>query len=408
MPSYRYIALDKKGGEVSGVLEAPSMDEALNELKLSGLFIVELKDDVDNKQRLISYLGYLNPRRYKKVKTADLLLFFRQMSLMLRSGHTVVRSLESVAKMIKRHRLKVAVERMATNIQGGMNFSTAMAVEKHIFPDIAVSLIESGEATGEIDKVLDRLSQDLEKTMEIKRKLVSSLTYPIIVIIASVAVILFLVLGVVPKFATFLEGKGAELPASTQALMDMSEWMQLHGFTVLVITLTVIFLTLAAYTQPKGKFWIDRIILRVPAIGGSIIAASMAKTGWTLSMVLSSGVTVLDSIKIASAINGNSLIKRSFDLAAEGVVQGNKFADSLQQEAIPDMVLFLVASGEESGELGTVFLEIGDFYHKELDANINAMTAMIEPALTLMVGGMVGFVYVSFFQAVFAVSTGGM
>ncbi len=407
MPSFRYTALDKKGGEVHGVLNVATAEDALGELRLQGLFVVDVTEELDDKQRFLSYAGYLNPSRYKSVKKAELLLFFRQMGLLLRSGHTVVQALEAVAPMIKRYRLKSAIERMAKNIQSGMTFSAAMAEEKSIFPSIAVSLLESGEITGELDQIMTRLAEDLDKTMEIKRKLISSMTYPIIVILASVAVILFLVLGVVPKFASFLEGKGSELPASTQALMDMSEWMQNYGLTLLGFVSVFILLLLVAYTQPKGKFILDKVFLKTPLIGSSIIAASMAKTSWTLSMVLSSGLTVLESIRIAASINHNSVIKHSFEQAAEGVIQGEKLAIAMDKEGVPDMVLHLTSAGEESGELSSVFKELGGFYHKELDSRINAMTSMIEPVLTLMVGGMVGFVYVSFFQAIFAVANGG-
>jgi type IV pilus assembly protein PilC len=277
-----------------------------------------------------------------------------------------------------------------------------------IFPDFAVSLIKSGEVTGETDRIMERLSEDLDKTMEIKRKLISSLTYPVIVIFASIAVIAFLVVGVVPKFATFLGARNAELPASTQALMDLSEWVQIHGLTLVTVVGVSVFLMLAAYTQPKGRFVIDGIFLKTPLIGGSIIAASMAKSGWTLSMMISSGMSVLDSVRIAAQINGNRVIRHSFDQAAERIVHGDKLAVAFARRPIPDMVLHLTSAGEVSGELSEVFEEIGSFYHKELDARIKTMTAMIEPILTGIVGGMVGFVYLSFFQAIFAVATGGM
>lgn len=407
MKNYSYIVLDKKGREVHGTLVSSSVEEAESDLRLQGFFIIEVVEDLDRKQKILSYLAYLNPYRYKPVKQADLLLFFRQMALLLRSGHTVVQALESVEPMIKRFRLKRSIQRMIKSVQSGATFSGAMGEQKSVFPTIAVSLLGSGEATGELDKVMTRLAADLDKTMEIKRKLVASLTYPVIVIIASVAVILFLVLGVVPKFATFLEGKGSQLPPSTQALMDMSEWMQINGFALMVVVLTVIMTILVSYTRPKGKYIVDRVFLKIPLIGSSIIAASMAKTSWTLSMVLSSGLSVLDSMRVAAMINGNSVIKRSFNDAADGVTEGEKLAVAMKKEGVPDMVLHLTSAGEESGELSAVFDELGSYYHKELDARINAMTSMIEPILTLMVGGMVGFVYISFFQAIFAVANGG-
>ena len=407
MNRYFYVALDKHGREVSANIEAISELDAQRDLKVQGLMVISLEQVRDPKQLAWQLLGLLNPQRYKKVKTTDLLLFFRQMALLLRSGHTVVQALKAVAPMISRLRLRFAIEKMVQQIEGGDSFSIAMNKHQRIFPDFAISLIESGEATGETDKIMERLAKDLDKTVEIKRKLISSLSYPIIVVFAAIAVILFLVMSVVPKFATFLGARGAELPASTQALMDFSEWMQDNGFTLLVGVAVTVFGLLAFYTQPKGRLILDGVLLKLPLIGSSIIAASMAKTGWTLSMMIASGMTVLDSMKIAARVNNNHALRACFNKAAERVVNGDKLAIAIKCKPVPSMVLHLTAAGEASGELSDVFNAIGDYYHKELDVRIKTMTSMIEPLLTLMVGGMVGFVYLSFFQAIFAVATGG-
>ncbi|MET0089850.1 MAG: type II secretion system F family protein [Candidatus Thiodiazotropha sp.] len=407
MANFRYRVLDEQGAELQGVLEAENRREAIAQLRAKRYFPVDLEEGGgEESPGLRRQLSRLNPGRYRKVRLMDLLVFFRQLAMMLRAGHTVVQALQSLTPMLARYRLRSSVERMAQQIQAGAGFSSAIAQET-VFPEVIPRLIESGEMTGELDEVMARIADDLDRAIEIRRKLVASLTYPVIVIVASIAVILFLVLGVVPKFATFLEGKGTDLPPSTQMLMDISAFISDYGLWLGSGISLALFLVLAAYTTAPGKLAIDRGLLRVPLVGGSITAAAMARSGWTLSMMINSGLTLLDAVRLTAIVNANAVLRQSFERAGESLLQGRNLAVCLRERGIPPMMVHLASVGEQSGELGSVMAELAEFYHKELDARIKQLTGMIEPLLTLLVGGLVGFVYIAFFQAVFAVANGG-
>lgn len=410
MPIFQYQAINDKGMEINGEIESDSQQAAAATLRGRRLSIMALYEGdipVSDKQKLLYYLGFLNPNRYRRVKTVDLLVFFRQISMMLRSGHTVLEAIEAIEPMVSKHRLRKALNRVAERIQSGLSLSAAMEKEK-VFPPIAVKLIESGEMTGELDAIMLRIADDMERNLDIKRKLIASMTYPTIVIFASIAVILFLVLGVIPKFATFLERRAKTLPPMTQRLMDVSAFFQDYGMYLGIISFIVVFGTLVAYTTKKGKFVIDRVLLKIPMIGGSIVSASMARSGWTLSMMIGSGLTIMDSIRLVAEVNTNAVLKKSFQDASDSLLQGQNLSGGLIQPGIPKIMVHLAGVGEKSGELNEVMEEMGKFYHKDLDARIRTMTGLIEPALTVIVGGMVGFVYIAFFQAVFAIANGGL
>jgi type IV pilus assembly protein PilC len=265
----------------------------------------------------------------------------------------------------------------------------------------------SGEASGELDVVAEEVAADLERKMELKRQLFTSLTYPAITVLASIAVVLFLVVGVIPKFATFLEGKGTELPASTQAMMDLADFIARWGTDMAIVFGLTLFAMMAAYTTHKGKLLTDRLLLYLPLVGRSITSASMAQLGWTLALLLRSGMTVLDSLRVTATLMNNAQYQTTLEYSADEVLRGKSLSAAVTQPKIPKMVRHLTAVGEQSGEMDSVMEAIGQFYKKDLDARIKRMSAMIEPMLILFVGGVVGFVYFSFFQAVMAVSTGG-
>jgi type IV pilus assembly protein PilC len=414
MGVYSYIALDDKGQEQQGQVEAGDAREAARSLRERAIFVVEIQEGASGiriekpAQRLLSGLRWLSPRQHMPVRPPDLVLFFRQVALMLRAGHTIVEALEASREMVPKQRLRQVIERMSEGIQRGQSFSAALAAEKQTFSPMMAKLIESGEEGGELDPILERLAVNLEKRVELKRQLKIAMTYPSFVVVGSIGVSAFLVISVVPRFAKFLNTKKVDIPASTQVLMDIADWFQVWGATLGISLMVITFSLLAAYTTKGGKKVIDRVILILPVVGTSVVYSGMAQAGWTLSMLLRSGVTALQSLRVTSGVMGNRTLADCFESAADQILEGRNLSTALNQGDIPLMVRHMAAVGERSGQLEVVMQEVGEFYRKELEAQVKAMTAMVEPTLILMVGGMVGFVYYAFFQAVLKVSTGGM
>lgn len=409
MALFRYKALDQLGKEAQGTLEATSLQEAGNQLKAQAMHILSLepaRSDLQWLNQLGQFFSFLRISRYTSPGTSEKVIFFRQLALMLRSGNTLIQGLEVGAEMTSKLALRRAILDMMFKIQGGSSFAAATAAQGKMFPPVAQKLIASAEVSGELQQTLERLSDNMERSAAVKRQLMSSLAYPIVLVLVSLAVFLGLTLKIIPKFAIMLEGKSQSLPAISQAMLDVSSWMVNYGTMVGAIVLTIIFLVLVAYTTRTGKAVIDRFILHLPVIGTSIRASGMAQMGWTMSMLLSSGLTVLEALRVLSDIMPNARLAECFEDAGQEILAGRSLALGLQQPPIPIMVQHMTGVGERSGELEHVMRELGKYYQNLTETRIKVMTASIQPVMTLVVGGMVAFVYIGFFKAMFAVSAG--
>ena len=410
MAKYTYKALDQQGNETTGTVEAGSEHEARSALRTQSLYVLKIsqgRGKQSSLKQITHALSYLSIKRYKKASNADLVLFFRQVALMLRSGNTLMQAIEAISQMTVKVRFKNALVRMLVSIQGGSSFAQAIEKEPGTFPPLVARLVASGEASGELQVVLERLAVNLGRSAEIKRQFITAMFYPTFVTIAAIGVTTFLALSVVPKFAKMLEGKSSQLPAATQAMMDGSAFMVDNGVVIFSTLGVVIFLILAAYTTAKGKDVIDSVLIRMPVIGKSITFSAMAQTGMTMALLLRSGLTVLETLKVIAHIMPNTTMARCFDHAGQQILSGQSLATGLNQARIPHMVQHMAGIGEKSGELDQVMDELGNYFQAQTEARLKAMIAMIEPAMTVLIGGLVGFVYYAFFKAMMQVSAGG-
>lgn len=406
---FNYKALDPQGRERQGSIESNSAAEASALLRSKSLHVLKLEAG-GQKFSLLAFIARLfsliSIKRYTSAGAADQVMFFRQMSLMLRSGNTLMQGLELCSEMTEKVQLRNSLINILVAIQGGSSFANAIEKQGNKFPPIVAKLVASGEASGELQMTLERLAESLERSAALKRQFVSSLIYPVLVISAAIGVTLFLAISIVPKFAVMLEGKSQSLPAATQVMLDVSAWLIDYGFYLGVSVGILIFAILAAYTTKVGKIVIDRVLINLPMVGNSIKTSGMAQMGWTMSMLLSSGLTVLESLRVVSSVMDNQRLANCFTHAGDEILAGRSLAVGLSQRSIPLMVQHMAGIGERSGELEHVMLELGRYYQEQAEARIKRMIAMIEPAMTLMVGGLVGGVYYAFFKAMMQVSAG--
>ena len=326
---------------------------------------------------------------------------------MLRAGHTILEALEAAGKLASRPRLTLQLERCAERIRSGSSFSAALAHERSTFPRIAVKLAEAGEASGELDSVFDRLAALTERRADIRRQLMTALTYPSIVMLAAIGVISFLVGSVVPRFAVFLQSRGKKVPWAAATMMDIADWLQRWGAFLILGIAGVIVGLIVLRRIPVVRLGMDRVFLHLPILGSTLMAAAMAQATWTFGLLLKSRLTVLEALRSITQIVGNAALSTALHGACEQVLEGRALAVALDRQPIPALVRHMAAVGERSGEMEDVMEALGKHYQKELDARVKFLSSMIEPVLTLLIGGIVGFVYYAFFQAVLAVSTGG-
>lgn len=408
MPVFQYTALNRQGQEVKGDVEAADQRSAVASLRGRALFVLNVNGtgggaaETETGGQQYSMLARIRP-----VFGQDYVIFLQQLALMLRTGLTVLQALEVCQEQTNKARFAYALERMRGAIQGGKSLSQAFAQEKSHFSRLLVKLLESAEASGELDVVLERAAEDLERKMEVRRKLLTSLAYPSVVVLSAIGVSVFLVWKVIPKFAAFFARRGASLPWSTQFLVDLSDWFANYGLYALAGVIVAIIAFVVSYMTKPGHFFWDRFFLSVPVIGKVLTSAAMAQSTQTLFVLLNSGVTLLDSLRIAGQVIGNQAIAHRFETAAESILKGNDLASSMKHPIVPAMIPHAVAVGERTGSLPPVLEKLSEFYDRDLQGRIRRMSALVEPAMILVVGGMVGFVYMAFFQAVFSLATAG-
>lgn len=409
MASFNYKALDQQGRETAGSLEAKDRSDAIELLKLRGLYVL----DIEQSGVQLGLVGvyrlwrkHVSFHRYALVTVADQVMLFRQLTLLLRAGNTLMQSLEICAEMTDKLQLRRMIVAMLVDIQAGSSFAAAIEAQGRSFPPLVARLVASGEASGELQVTLERLADSLERNASIKRQFIFSLIYPTILVVSAVGACLYLALGIIPKFMTALEARSSQLPWSTQVMMDASSWLVEQGVVLGISFAVVVFLLLVFYTTAIGRTILDRLLLSVPVIGASISAASMAQIGWTMSVMLGSGLTVLESLRVTSAILRNDHLSRCLNRVGDGILDGSSLAVGLRQDHIPKMVQYMAGIGERSGELEFVMGELGRYYQNLTEIRIARMIAMIEPAMTIVVGGMVGFVYYAFFSAMIRVTSG--
>lgn len=407
MSLFNYLALDGAGSERRGSVDAPDESAARRALLEQGLRALEINSAGDRASgNFFASLGHAF-RLGLSVRASDLQMFYRQMQLMLRAGHTLLEALEAASRLAARPRLTQLLERCAERISGGSSFSAALAKESAVFPRIAVKLCEAGEASGELDAVFARLSLLTERRADVRRQMFAALTYPAIVTLAAIGVISFLVLKIIPRFAVFLQSRGSSIPWAAKTMMSIADWLMAWGAPLSMLIAALIAGLLLLRRLPAVKLSTDHLALRLPVVGATLMAAAMAQASWTFGLLLKSRLTVLEALGSIAQISTNTALSRAFDDAAQSVLEGKSLALALDRRPVPVLLQQMAAIGERSGEMETVMEALGSHYQKDLDARVKFLAAMIEPMLTLLIGGVVGFVYYAFFQAVLAVSTGG-
>lgn len=402
MPKFNYTAINAAGKETKGSIQA--IDEGLvnNALREQGLFVVKISEaGVQSSNGLSQEFNWDSINQYRSVPKRDLVFFFKQLSFMLRSGLPVLQALQ-LSESQSKGRLRLVIRQMLTDIENGSPLSKAMSKHKEVFPVLAVNLMLAGESTGALDQVANRLATHLEKKAALRSQTINALIYPTVVVLVAIGVVIFLVWKIIPQFAKFLLGRGKKLPPSTQFLIDASNFALEYGLYIFGGVIFIIVGLILFYQTPQGRLILDTAILRVPVIGKLLRFGAMAELNWSLSMMLRSGLTAYESLKICGNVIANRLISNKLFSASELILGGKDLSSSIKGNAIPDLVTQMTAVGEKTGTLDHVLHELGAFYEEQLQVGVKRMSAMIEPALILLIGGMVGFVYYAFFQAMFS------
>lgn len=398
MPIYSYKARDVSGKVISGELDAGNKGIVVDKLRAMGYFVSAVEEVRPKKETLSLDLGDI----FAKVTTKDLVLFNNQLATMISSGLTLTASLNILTQQIENKKLKKVIAQVRDDVEGGTSFSSALEKHPAVFPALFTNMIHAGETGGALDTILLRLTQFAEQAEEVQSNVKTAMTYPAVILGIAVVVILFLVLGVFPKFESLFKGMHVDLPLPTQILLGSSHWLQKYWLIILISAVAGIVL-LGKYAKTKaGKLILDTLLLRVPVFGALLTRVAISRFARTLGTLLSSGVPILQSLRIVQATVGNEAVSKVVETVLEHVNRGESMSQPLRDSRIfPLMVGHMVAVGEEAGTLDTILGKIADFYDKEVDATVKRLSSVIEPILLVFIGGMVGLVALSLFLPMF-------
>src|SRR6266536_2003743 len=428
MPRFQYVALDARGQESTGSVEANSANEAIGHLRQAGYFPTGVYEEGKApaarngkvkrpRAARIAAPAIATPKRKtgitlfqrQKVKSKILMIFTRQLATLIDSGLPLLRSLNVLAKQERDKVLKNTINKLADAVQGGNTFSDALAQHPKIFNDLYVNMVKAGEVGGVLELVLTRLAEFQEKAAKIKNKVVAAMVYPMIVMTMAVAIMGFLLVFIVPKFeAIFHDMLGNKpLPAITTFVIEASNLVKNHGLLLCGAVIAAV----AAYKfiarTRGGRYVIDRFKLRMPLFGDLNRKTAISRFSRTLGTLVTSGVPILQALNITRETAGNSVIAAAISQMHDSVKEGESIVQPLEaSRAFPPMVTSMVEVGEETGKLPEMLLKIADVYDDEVDNAVAALTSMLEPIMIVFLALIVGTIVLALFTPLISIITG--
>lgn len=338
----------------------------------------------------------------KKIKTKDLVVFTRQFSTMINAGLPLVQCLDILSSQQPNPAFKKVLTQIKQDVEGGSTFADALAKHPKVFDSLFVNLVAAGEVGGVLDTVLNRLATYMEKNENLKNKIKSAMTYPIIVLCVAFGVVAVLMIFVIPTFQDMFTQFGSALPGPTQFVVNLSNFFRgyWHVMIGVIILLIVGFKQLGKH--PKGRFYMDKLALKLPIFGPLLRKVAVAKFTRTLGTMISSGVPIMDGLDITAKSAGNVIVENAIRTVRSAISEGKSMSEPLEQTGIfPGMVVQMISVGEATGAMDQMLGKIADFYDEEVDTAVDTLTSALEPMLMVFLGGIVGFVVVAMYLPIF-------
>lgn len=401
MPTYTYTARTRDGKKQGGTLTAETRQALNTMLQSRGLTAVTVQEAGAKK-------GGLGRRRLGgKVKTIELLVFTRQLSTIVSAGLPLLQGLDILSEQTDDANFSAVIQSIGQDVESGESFSTALTKYPRAFPELYVSMVRAGEAGGDLDGVLLQLADYLESTEELKRRIKSAMTYPIVAFSMILLIAAGLVIWVVPQFAEIFSSFGRQLPAPTRLLIATSDVLRSWKALIVVAVFVGIIIAIRLYAKtPVGRYNLDAMKLRIPVFGTLLRKVAISRFARTLSTLTRSGVPILQALEIVERTAGNEVFAKAVRGAGDSVRSGETLADPLERcQQFPRMVTRMIAVGEKTGALEGMLMKIGDFYDSEVKAAVDSMTSLIEPILIMMMGLVVGSIVVALFMPILQLSS---
>jgi type IV pilus assembly protein PilC len=429
MPRYTYVALDSRGQESTGLVEAASSNDAIGQLRQAGYFPTNVFEEgkgggrdakAAKKTNVKAPRAAAAPTTAKKgggivlferktVKPRVLMIFTRQLATLIDSGLPLLRALTVLAKQERDKVLKRTIGNLSDAVQSGSTFSEGLAQHPKLFNDLYVNMVRAGELGGVLELVLTRLAEFQEKAQKIKNKVVAAMVYPIIVLILAVAIMGFLLVFIVPKFEQIFKDMLGDkpLPGITIFVITISNAVKDHWAVILgVIALLIVGVKLLGRT-PGGRAVVDRVKLRAPLFGDLLRKTAISRFSRTLGTLVTSGVPILQALNITRDTAGNTVIANAITQVHDSVKEGESIVLPLEASgAFPPMVVSMIDVGEETGQLPEMLLKIAEVYDDEVDNSVAGLTSMLEPIMIVFLALVVGVIVIALFMPLISIITG--
>ena len=391
MPTYKYKTTIN-GKVQSGEVEAEDEQGALSKLKQKNIKVTGVKKKFES--------DFLSNK--KPITERDIVIFTRQFSTMVDAGLPLVQCLEILGKQSDNPAFGEIIMKIKTDIESGSNLSDAMRKHPKVFNSLYANLVEAGEAGGILDTILNRLANYIEKALSLKKKVKTAMVYPAAIVTVAFTVVAFLMVFVIPTFATMFESGGAELPGPTAIVMDISNLFRNQWYYIVGGPILFFILFKKMYATERGNIEIDRLALKLPVFGMLIRKVSTAKFSRTLGTLIASGVPLIEGMDICARTAGNKIVEIAILNSIEAIKEGETIAAPLARENVfPPMVIQMIDVGESAGALDAMLSKIADFYDEEVDTAVDGLTALLEPMLMVFLGIIVGFIVVAMYLPIF-------
>ena len=414
MANFQYSALDPRGEQTTGTLAAASEAEAIQQLRAKGLYPTQISEEGKTKGKGKSAPAKTKGKTAAKssakghvggsIKPKSLMIFTRQLATLIDSGLPLLRSLTVLEKQEPNPVLKATVSALAENVQGGSTFSESLAQHPKIFNKLYVNMVKAGELGGVLEIVLNRLAEYQEKAQKLKNKIVSAMVYPVIVMFIAVAILVFLMIFIVPKFKEMFSNTDSELPLISKIVFGMSEFFLARPLFVPNVVFVFIMFGIGVFLfniwgrTTGGRVVIDNLKLKMPVLGDIQRKSAVSRFSRTLGTLVTSGVPILQALNITRDTAGNVVISQAIEKVHEAVKEGETIVTPLQASGVfPNMVISMVDVGEETGQLPEMLLKVADVYDDEVDNAVTALTSILEPIMIVILALIVGAVVFALF-----------
>jgi type IV pilus assembly protein PilC len=393
MPTYEWKGRDRNGAAQSGVLIADSKDAVAAALRRQAIVVTAVKE----KGKEIAL-----PRIGGGVNAKSIAIFTRQFSVMIDAGLPLVQCLDILGQQQENKAFQKIILQVRQDVEAGSSLAEAMRKHPQAFDDLYVNMVAAGEAGGILDTILQRLSAYIEKNVKLQQQVKSAMIYPVAVITIAVVVIYIILWKVIPVFASLFISLGAQLPFLTRIIVAASRFVGRFWWLIFLLVFGAIFALRQYYQTPQGRYNIDKLLLKLPILGGILRKIGVARFCRTLGTLLASGVPVLEALDITARTAGNAVLEEAILTVRKEVEEGKSLADPLAKtEEFPPMVCQMIGVGEQTGAMDTMLSKIADFYEDEVDAAVDGMMKLIEPIMIAFLGGVIGTIVVAMYLPMF-------